>query len=294
MEYLSRLPLFIRVAKLGSFASVAREMDMTPSAVSKQIQRLESELGVRLFQRTTRKLALTDDGQRFFEKSAELIEGLQLATDEVRDRRNSIAGRLKISVPIALLEAGLADALASFASDNPDLELDVEGNERMVDMLDEGIDVAIRVGELDDSSLVARNLAPAPMWMVASPKFVETFGLPQSPSDYAEAPMASYAGHGKNLFQFSKDGQWVEQQFHGRLKGNHGAFLKQLAQADLGFCMAPQFLVETEVASGQLVRLLADWTVEPQRNIWAVYPHRQHLPSRVRALIDHLVDWFQG
>ena len=293
MDYLSRLPLFIRVAKMGSFAAVARELDMTPSAVSKQIQRLEGELGVRLFQRTTRKLALTEDGHRFFERSAALIKRLQLATDELRDRQGTVAGRLRISVPIALLDAGLAEIFAEFADQNPDLELQVEGAEHLVDMLDEGFDVAIRVGSLEDSSLVARQLAPSPMWVLASPDFVARHGVPNSPSDWAEAPLVAYTGNARKLFQFSRADEWVEQSYTGRIGGNHGAFLRQMAIQGLGFAILPSFLARDWLEQGQVVRLLADWTVQPERKIWAVYPHRQHLPSRVRALIDHLVEGFQ-
>lgn len=293
MDYLSRLPLFIRVSKLGSFAAVARELDMTPSAVSKQIQRLESELGVRLFQRTTRKLALTDDGNRFFERSAALIEGLQLATEEIRDRQGVVAGRLRISVPVALLDAGLAEVFAEFALGNPDLELQVEAAEHLVDILEEGFDVAIRVGSLDDSSLVARQLAPSPMWVVASSSFVDQYGKPESPLDWAEAPLVAYMGNSRSQFQFSRGDEWIEQSFSGRVSGNHGEFLKQMAVQGLGFSIAPRFLVKDAVERGQVVRLLADWTVQPDRKIWAVYPHRQHLPSRVRALIDHLVEGFE-
>lgn len=294
MEYLARLPLFIRVAKLGSFAAVAREMDMTPSAVSKQIQRLEHELNVRLFQRTTRKLVLTDDGQRFFDRAAELVEGLQQATDELKDSHQNIAGRLKISAPIALLDFGLSEAFAQFALSNPDLELQIEGNERVVDMLEEGIDLAIRVGALDDSSLVARQLAPSAMWVVATPSFVAKHDAIDHPDDLQAVPMVSYTGHTKNRFQFSREGEWIEQHYSGRVSGNHGSFLRQAVLQDLGFAITPAFLSSRAVQRGELVRLLSDWTVEPQRKIWAVYPHRQHLPSRVRALIDHLVDWFES
>ncbi len=293
MEYLARLPLFIRVAKLGSFAAVARELDMTPSAVSKQIQRLESELNVRLFQRTTRKLVLTDDGQRFFDRSAELIESLQQATDDLQDSHGNIAGRLKISVPIALLDFGLNQALAQFALDNPDLELQIEGNERVVDMLEEGIDVAIRVGALDDSSLVARQLAPSAMWVVATPEFVAQHGPINTPSDLQDLPLVSYTGNAKNRFQFSRGEQWVEQSFNGRISSNHGGFMRQAVINGLGFAITPTFLSARAVERGEIVRLLPDWTVQPERKIWAVYPHRQHLPSRVRALIDHLVGWFE-
>lgn len=293
MEYLARLPLFIRVVKLGSFAAVARELDMTPSAVSKQIQRLESELSVRLFQRTTRKLVLTDDGQRFFDQAAALVEGLMRASDELKDSRANIAGRLKISVPIALLDFGLSAALSEFALKNPDLELVIEGNERVVDILEEGIDVAVRVGSLDDSSLVARQLAPSPMWVVSTPAYMAGRTVPEHPHDLAQLDNICFTGHQRNRFQFKRGDEWVEQDFEARVRGNHGSFLEQATLAGLGFVVAPAFLLSQGVNEGKFVRLLADWTVQPERKIWAVYPHRQHLPSRVRALIDHLVKWFE-
>lgn len=292
MEYLSRLPLFVRVVRLGSFAAVARELDMTPSAVSKQIQRLETELGVRLFQRTTRQLSLTEDGQRYYEQAAPLIESLIEGANQLRDQHDSIVGRIRMTSPNALLSHGLADAISEFASQNPAIEIEVEGGEQYVDLLQESFDVAIRIGALSDSSLVARRLAPAPMWMVATPDFVQQYGVPERPEDWSDAPIAVFAGHGRRPYQFAQGGEQVEVRFHGRVQGNQDHMLRAVALSGHGFGIAPAFTVMPEVKTGKLVRLLSDWTILPERNIWAVYPHRQHLPTRTRALIDFLVEWF--
>ncbi|WP_420550409.1 LysR substrate-binding domain-containing protein [Litorivicinus lipolyticus] len=292
MEYLARLPLFVRVVRLGSFAAVAREVDMTPSAVSKQIQRLESELGVRLFQRTTRQLALTDEGQRFYEQSSPLVEGLLEASDQLKERQLALVGKLRVSVPGALLNHGMSDAFAEFALQHPALELQVEASERLVDLLQDHFDMAIRIAALEDSSLVARRLAPAPMWLVASPDFVAVHGTPIHPEQWIGAPMVTYAGHGRQAFRFEGPDGAADVRFQGRLQGDSDAFLLTAARHHLGFCIVPAFAAQSAVKSGQLVRLLADWTLQPERSIWAVYPHRQHLPIRTRTLIDHLVGWF--
>ena len=293
MEYLSRLPLFVRVVRLGSFAAVSRELDMTPSAVSKQIQRLESELGVRLFQRTTRQLALTDEGQRFYEQSSPLVEGLLEASDQLKERQIALVGKLRVTVPGAILNHGLSEAFVEFALAHPELELQVEASERLVDLLQDHFDVAIRVAALEDSSLVARRLAAAPMWLVATPEFIATHGEPAHPQNWAEVPMVTYTGHGKQTFRFSRGQETAEVRYHGRVRGDSDGFLKSAAAAGLGFCMVPAFAAYDAVKSGQVVRLLSDWTLEPERSIWAVYPHRQHLPIRTRSLIDHLVGWFE-
>lgn len=295
MDYLSRLPLFVRVVRMGSFAAVAREENMTPSAVSKQIQRLESELKVRLFQRTTRKLSLTDAGQQLFESASPLVEGILEATDALRQDDQRVSGRLKISLPIALMNQGLSDALAEFAHSYPEVRLIAEGNERVVDLLEEGFDLAIRVGALSDSTMIARRLAAAPLWVVSSPGYLASLSLPIAhPDDLAHANLIGYAGHGRNQFEFTRGESRALVQLSGRITGNHDSFLKAMSSRDLGFAVVPAFAVQSEVNDGKLVRLLADWKVEPERSIWAVYPHRQFLPTRTRIFIDFLVAWFDG
>ena len=293
MDYLSRLPLFVSVVRLGSFAAVAREQDMTPSAVSKQVQRLESELGVRLFQRTTRQLSLTEDGQRFYEKAAPLVEGLLEASDQLKDQRGEVAGRLRIASPNALLSHGLAAAISEFASHHPNVEIDIEGGEQFVDLLQENFDVAIRIGALSDSSLVARRLSPAPMWMVASPEFIAQYGEPNRPEDWTDVPMALFAGYGRRPHLFERQSEQIEVQYRGRVQGNQDHVLRAVSVQGHGFAIAPAFTVVDEVKQGKLVRLLSDWTILPERSVWAVYPHREHLPTRTRAFIDFLVEWFE-
>ena len=295
MDYLSRLPLFVRVVRLGSFAAVAREENMTPSAVSKQIQRLESELKVRLFQRTTRKLSLTNAGQQLFESSAPLVEGILEAADALSQDDRQISGRLKISLPIALMNQGLSEALAEFAQRYPDVRITAEGNERVVDLLEEGFDLAIRIGALADSTMIARRLAASPLWVISTQNYVNSLEYPiQHPSDLERADLIGYTGHGRNHFEFSQGEERAEVSLSGRITGNHDSFLKAMTGRDLGYAVVPGFAVQADVAEGKLVRLLADWKVEPERSIWVVYPHKQHLPTRTRVFIDFLVDWFHG
>jgi LysR family transcriptional regulator, regulator for bpeEF and oprC len=192
MDRLSRVPMFVAVARHGSFAEAARRLGMTGSAVSKQVQRLENDLGVRLFHRTTRQLSLTDEGSFLFERSAPLVEGIEEVGEMLAGRKAKPEGSLRISAPVALAQRVLKEPLTSFASHHPGIHLHVELSDRFIDLVGEGFDLAIRIGHLEDSSLVARRLSDVPMVLVGAPILLAEYGTPSTPDDLSTIPFIHY------------------------------------------------------------------------------------------------------
>ena len=192
MDRLSRIPIFVAVARHGSFAEAARRLNMTGSAVSKQVQRLENDLGARLFHRTTRQLSLTDEGSFLFERSAPLVEGIEEVGEMLAGRKVNPEGSLRISAPVALAQRVLKEPLTSFIMKHPGIHLHVELSDRFVDLVGEGFDLAIRIGHLEDSSLVARRLADVPMVLVGAPILLAEYGTPQTPDDLSNMPFVHY------------------------------------------------------------------------------------------------------
>ncbi|NBS11709.1 MAG: LysR family transcriptional regulator [Gammaproteobacteria bacterium] len=292
MDRLSRVPIFVAVAKHGSFAEAARRLGMTGSAVSKQVQRLEADLGVRLFHRTTRQLSLTDEGSYLFEHSAPLVEGLEEVGELLAGRKAKPEGLLRISAPVGLAQRVLKTPLATFASRYPEIGVHLELSDRFVDLVAEGFDLALRIGHLEDSSLVARRIADVPLVVVASPALLATHGHPETPQALAQFPFVHYvtdSGRSRlTLQQEQNEPETVVCQ--GRMSSNNDQMMVAFALAGLGVITLPRFMVEDELARGELQVLLPEYRIVPTRRLYAVFPNGRHLPLKTRILIDFLVD----
>ena len=292
MDRLSRVPIFVAVARHGSFAEAARRLGMTGSAVSKQVQRLENDLGVRLFHRTTRQLSLTDEGLFLFERSAPLVEGIEEVGEMLAGRQAKPGGSLRLSAPLALAQRLLKEPLASFASHHPDINLHVELSDRFVDLVGEGFDLAIRIGHLEDSSLIARRLADVPMILVGAPILLAQYGTPQSAEDLVKIPFIHYASERvvQRLKLQKGNEEPIQINTQGRLSTNNDQMMVSFARAGQGLIMLPKFMVKTELDKDSLREVLPLYRLYPERKIYAIFPHGRHLPLKTRALIDFLVD----
>ena len=292
MDRLSRIPIFVAVARHGSFAEAARRLGMTGSAVSKQVQRLENDLGARLFHRTTRQLSLTDEGSFLFERSAPLVEGIEEVGEMLAGRKVNPEGSLRVSAPVALAQRVLKEPLTSFIMKNPGIHLHVELSDRFVDLVGEGFDLAIRIGHLEDSSLVARRLADVPMVLVGAPILLAEYGTPKTPDDLSNIPFVHY-GSDRNAqrLKLQKDSEEpVQIVTQARLSTNNDQMMVSFARAGQGLILLPRFMVESELQNERLREVLPDYQLIPERKLYAVFPHGRHLPLKTRVLIDFLVE----
>jgi DNA-binding transcriptional LysR family regulator len=290
MANISELEIFVTVVDAGSFTAAAEQLGVSKSHVSKQVSALEDRLGAQLLHRTTRSLSVTDAGQAFYERGALILEQLEEAERAVMQLQTKPRGRLKVSVPMTFGLRHLAPLVAEFLQEYPEISIDLDLSDRKVDMIDEGFDLAIRIGELQDSSLMVRKLAPATRYCCASPEYLETHGTPRHPAELADHECLEYAYGRLNTWQFvSPDGDEHFVQVSGRLRANNGEVLVESCVAGLGVALVPDFMLGDHLQSGRLVRLLDDW-LEWNAGVYALYPHNRHLSAKVRRFVDFLVD----
>lgn len=293
MDRLAALEAFVKVAETQSFSEAARRLRASKSVVSRQIAALEAELGVRLFQRTTRSMTLTEAGRGYFERASRILADLEDANLSVSQLQAAPRGQLRVNAPMSFGLLHLAPALPDFLLRYPDVDVDLTMNDRFVDLIDEGFDLAVRVGKLEDSSLVARKLAPVRRVVCASPDYLKERGTPQTPDDLTHHACLCYS----NLsmahewrFVTEKGEPWPVE-VKGRLNVNNGDALKIAALRGLGFVNLPTFIVGSELQAGTLVSVLDQFTPQ-DATLSAVYPHSRHLSPKVRAFVDFLAERF--
>jgi DNA-binding transcriptional LysR family regulator len=281
---------FIQVVDWGSFSEAARHLGVSKSHVSKQVSRLEDRLGARLLHRTTRKLILTDSGKAYYERCWKIIEDLEEAEIAVTELQATPRGVLKMTVAGAFGERYIAPAIADFIQEYPKLSVDIRFTEKLVDLIEDGYDLAIRFGILQDSTLVARKIAPRRLQVVGSPAYFEKHGTPQNLNDLKKhncliGTMATWVFHGsEGVSEVKVQGNWHT---------NNGQALLAAAKKGLGITRLPDFYVTEAIEKGELVAVLEPWA-EFDTSIWAVYPHNRHLSAKVRLLVDFLVKRFNA
>lgn len=293
MSRLSELEIFVKVVELESFSGAARELMLSKSQVSKQISRLEDRLGARLMHRTTRRMSLTDVGRVFYQRCVHILADLEEAELSIGKLQSEPRGTLRISVPMSFGVMYLAPALSDFMSAFPDLQVDLNFSDRQIDIVDEGYDMAIRIGALADSSLIARKLAPVQLFLCGSPRYLECIGSPSHPSDLKKHNCLRYRYFSTGSAWSFYSGQGKESvKVEGSLQTNNGDALREAALHHIGLCILPDFLVFEDLKAGRLVRVMEDWTVGEAFYIWALYPHNRHLSAKVRLFVDYLLNRF--
>ena len=293
MDRFQALAAFAKVVELGSFARAAERLDVSTSAVSRQVAELEAHLDVRLLNRTTRRLSLTEAGQAFYERSVQLLADLDEAESSVRAAALVPKGTLRITCGVTFGIRYLASALAEFNARHPQLVFDLDLSDRTVDLVDEGFDLAIRIGPVGQQGLVSRRLGWTGLVCCASPDYLARHAAPQTPDDLAQHECLTYTQiQVPNTWRFeTSEGVQQSVRFAPRHRANNGRMLVAWAVAGVGIVNEPDFIVAPEVEAGRLVRLLPDF--KPLRSpISAVYPSRRHLSAKVRAFVDFLAERF--
>lgn len=283
---------FVQVVEGRSFSTAARALGLTRSAVSRQVAGLEDRLGVRLLNRTTRRLSLTEAGAVYHEHCARILAEVQEAERAVMDLDEAPRGLLRINAPMSFGFGHLGPAVAGFAAAHPALKVELTLDDRVVDLVGEGYDLAIRIADLPPSTLVARRLAPCRRVLCAAPAYLQRAGRPQRPEDLARHACLgySYLATGNDWRFRGRDGP-ITVRIDPILSANNGDVLGQMAVAGLGIMLAPTFIAGDDLRAGRLVRLLDDW-LEADTGIYAVYPHTRHLSPKVRATVDYLAARF--
>ncbi len=288
MDQLSALKAFCRVVEAGGFSAAAVEINLSHTVMSKQVRQLESLLGVQLLNRTTRKLALTEAGQAYYERARRILDELQEADLAATRHHAAPRGTLRLNAPMAFGTLDVAQWLPRFMERYPEIKIDLVCNDRYVDLIEEGFDLALRLArELPDSTLMARKLATIPTLLVASPSYLHEHGTPATPADLAHHNCLTYTLVPKpNEWIFTMpDGSRSSIIVRGSFQANTGIALRSAALAGVGIATTATFIVHEDLARGTLVPVLPDYTLRA-RNLYAIYPHNRHLSPKVRAFID--------
>lgn len=284
MHQLEPIVAFMRVAELGSYTRAAEALNLSRTRVSRLVMALEETLGVRLIQRTTRRLHLTAEGERYLAHAQTIVQALDEAAADVGSGVSEMRGRLRINGPMSFGVGYLSPLVASFMAQHPGLDVRLDLNDRRVDLLEEGYDVAIRIGSLPDSSLVARRLTRCRMLFCASPDYLAKHGVPANIEALKQHQCLHYrSGPTPGDWRFGN----ITLSTHGPLESNNGDVLTHVAEAGLGIAHQPSFLVTESIIEGRLIPILTDLTPR-MLDIHALYPARRFLPVKVERFIDHL------
>lgn len=292
MDQLTGMAVFAKVVETGTFSAAARELGLSKGAVSKQVARLEDRLGARLLNRTTRRSSLTEVGSAFYERCRRIVAEAEEAELAVTRLHAEPRGTLRVNLPMSFGLLHVADALPDFMAAYPEIQLDVSLDDRVVDVVDEGYDMVIRITSLPDSSLIARRLAAFRVVTCASPDYWAEHGTPKHPKDLAghTCLLYSYLSSLDEWRYHGPDGP-IDVKVNGPMKANNGDMLRAAAVAGLGIVRSPTFIVGRDLYEGRLKPVLMDYE-ETGRGIYAVYPHNRHLSAKVRAFVDFLAARF--
>lgn len=292
MDRLANMIAFVTVAETGSFVEAAQRLNLANSVVSKRIKDLEGYLGAQLLQRTTRSINLTEAGYAYVEHARKFLDDLAEVEENLRFRNENPVGDIKLSAPLSFANKFLGPAISSFLEKYPDVTVKLLVNDRIVDLGAEGFDLAIRIGPLEDSSLMVRKLAQSRRVVVASPAYLAKHGRPETPDDLTRHNCMSYSGvHDGKSWPFLRDGKEIWQRVGGRFISDSGTLLCEAAVGGCGIAILPTFIVGPHIVAGALEVLLEEFE-SPPLAIQAVYQHKRYLNAKTRKLIDHLADYF--
>lgn len=291
MGQLEDMQVFIRVVEADGIGRAADQLGIAKSAVSRRLSELERRLGTRLINRTTRSSSLTEAGHSYYQQAVKVVDQVAELNSELQNAECALSGTIRVAVPLSFGLLHLGPAIDLFMKQHPQLSIHMDFSDRHVNIIEEGFDLALRIAELEDSTLQARKVCPCRLVLVASPDYLQQMGVPQTPQDLEQHRFVRYSG---------RRSQWVIADAHGKhhsfvptgnIVANNGDFCLQMACAGHGFAMLPTFIAWQALTSGELVKLLPDYSI-PDVSAWLVYPRNRYLALRVRRLIDFLVDRF--
>ena len=284
---LNDMLLFAQVVQAGSFTAAAKELSMPKSTLSRRVSKLESQLNCRLLQRTTRSLRLTDVGADFYDHCNRMVQEARQAEQIVNLSQETPRGLLRVTAPVEFGSDLLGTLAAEYLQQFP-VRLELDLSNRFVDLIEEGYDLALRAGRLDDSSLIARRLGETRLLVCAAPDYLEQRGSPESPKQLTEHNCLVYPGpDGRTLLQFSGPNSLTQVQLEGKLSANSMSTLRDAAIAGLGIAILPMTLCREAIEQGQLLTILEEWRL-PVDGIYAVYPSPRHLTPKLRSFIDFI------
>jgi DNA-binding transcriptional LysR family regulator len=293
MDKLTSMNVFVRVAKAGSFAGGARDLDISRAMATKHIMHLESVLGTRLFNRTTRSLSLTDVGASYLERCQQVLLEVEEMEAAVTHLQTEPRGLLRISAPPVIGATHIAHAVAAFMKIHPDLTVEMILQSSPGDLIDEGIDVAISLGALDDTSMFARKLASSSLVVCGSPDYFAQHGIPQTPEDLEDhSCLVNWAIAPRNKWLFKGEAGYTGITVSGRMQANVADPIRIAAINGLGLVMLPTYIVGRDIEKGRLKVVLENYT-SPPLDVHAVYPHRKYLSAKVRGFMDFLQEWLE-
>jgi DNA-binding transcriptional LysR family regulator len=294
MDRLEAMDIFVRIVDAGSFSAVARDLGTTQPTISKQITALETRLKTRLLNRSTRSLSITESGTTYYERCKRILEDVKAAEGALGRLQSSLTGTLHVNGSIAMGQIFLTPLMLEFQRRYPELTIELTLNDRYIDLVEEGVDVAVRLGRLADSNLVARRLGSTRRVLVATPGYLDKRGIPQAPADLERHNCLLYA-------YLSTGNEWVFRgpqsdlrvHAHGNFKANNGHSIREALLAGMGVALMPDWLVHDVMQSGQVVTLLPQFAPAPLE-VNAVYPSGRHVSAKLRTFIDFLQEQFRA
>jgi len=291
MDRFEAMTIFCKAVEQGSFAAAAERLNLSTSAVSRQIAQLETLLHARLLNRTTRRISLTDEGRAYYERCLQVLSDLEEAEELVGNSRSILRGTLRLTAPISFGVWHLSYAIADFSREQPQVKFDISLLDHQVDLVEAGLDLAIRVGDLGTQNLVARSIGKARLMTCASPDYLARHGTPTVPADLAQHHCLTYAYNADvHLWKFTRNGEVEEVRVTTALHANNGILLRELAVQGMGVMRGPDFLLQSAVDQHQLQEIMPDWAPAPL-NIYVAYPSRKHLSAKVRGFTNFLQQW---
>lgn len=293
IDHASEMAAFVRVVEANGFSAAAPALGLTPSAVSKLVTRLETRLGVRLLQRTTRALHLTQEGEIFYASARRIVSEIDALENQIAGQSSTPSGVLRVTTSLAFSTHQLAPVLSEFLARHPLVQFELLPTDRVIDMVEEGIDVAIRIGRLADTSFMARKIGEDKRLICAAPSYLARHGTPQRPEDLARHNcLVSRDRTHLNRWPFKIDGQMVEIEVGGRVAVTEGETQMQLALQGIGIVRVTRLTLAQAIRDGALLPVLGDFSADEAVPIHAVYPHRRHLASKVPAFVNFLIEKF--
>ncbi|HCD05846.1 MULTISPECIES: LysR family transcriptional regulator [unclassified Methylophaga] len=292
MNQIEDMQTFKRIVEAGSISLAADQLDTVKSAVSRRLKDLEKRLNVTLLQRTTRRQTLTEAGHRYYQHCLRLLDDIAEAEAQISDIEAELSGKLRISAPVSFGLMHLGPALQEFQLIHPLIEMSIDFNDRLVDLIADGFDLAIRISRLEDSTLIAKKLSSTRLVVCASPEYLTYHGTPIIPTDLTNNHTVLHYRNTSESWQFQQDGSLINLHLQGKLTANNGNFLCDAAIAGQGIITSPDFICYQAVQSGQLQVILRDYMHDNELGIFAVYPQTRYLPRRSQILIAYLQNYF--